>query len=216
MTGTTCTTCGNPTGRALARFCDACRWPRRLKRKKYQWTTEKDAYLRQSYDATVPGRARQIAELWGWPRWAVTKRAQQLGLARTREDYWSTEDTAKVEQWAGTRHPHWIAKQLGRTETAVVVKIKRLGMSRLPEGYSQSDVAFAFGVSRDTVERWIRRGWLVSRFQPIEGQPYRFTDGEVLAFVSAHPQAFVLAKVDQVWFMDLVCGAGRKDLNKVA
>lgn len=205
---TRCADCGRSTRKRWARFCDACRWPKRRKHLKYVWTTEKDAYLRAQYDATVHGRAAHIASVLGWPKWVISNRAQRLGLARVGykngHPLWTAADTAFVKRHAGQRHPEWIARQLGRSLTAIVVKIKRLELSVLPDGYSAVALAQGFGVSRDTVDRWHRLGWLRGSFEPRKGQPYRFTDADVLRFIREHRTAFVLAKVDQTWLLDLL------------
>lgn len=203
------TGCGRIPERPMARFCDACRWPMRLKKVKYPWTPEKDAYLRAQYDSSVRGRAVRIATVLGYPRWVVQGRASQLGLARpttlTEPRRWTSNEVTFLNRHAGSRHVKWISRQLGRSITSVVVQIKRQGLSRLPDGYNQGEVALAFGVSRDTVERWFLRGWLGVRPR-VTGQAWRVSEAALRTFVTTHREVFDLRKVDQVWFLDLLCG----------
>lgn len=178
----------------------------------YVWTPEKDAFLRAKYDSLVRGRAAQIGALWGWPHWVIKKRAQGLGIARptwndTRRS-WTAEEDAALEQYAGKRYPLWIARHLHRSLTSIVVRMKRLRLSRCPEGLNQTAVAEAFGCSRDTVERWLLKGWLgASRAPAGNGERYGITETDLLAFIRAYPTAFELRNVDQTWFLDLVLGA---------
>lgn len=208
-----CVDCGTSTGRRYGRYCDACRWRHRGKPVTYRLTAEREAYLRTHYRPSVRGMSARIAQVLGVPKWKACKWASELGLTtglqRQGAALWTADEDAFLEKHLHTRHVNWIAKQLGRSVTAVVVRTKRLALSRLPDGYSQTDVALAFGVSRDTVERWQRRGWLRSSFVPVEGQPHRITDADMLRFIQAHRSAFELGKVDQVWFLDLVCGETR-------
>lgn len=204
-----CVKCEKPCERRWARYCDTCRWPLRLKRRKYVWTPERDAFLKAKYDGNKRGQVQRIAALWGWPAWVITKRASHLGLCRpvdkdTRRP-WTPDELDLLHRCAGARHPEWIARKLSRTVTSVVVQIKRQGLSRLPDGYSQQDVALAFGVSRDTVESWFRRGYL-GRHDNRRGQPWRVTEAHIRQFITEHRNVFDLRKVDQVWFLDIVCG----------
>ena len=203
-----CLDCGvDVSARPYARYCDTCRPWHRLKHRKYVFDAGKDAYLREHY-SFERGVADRIAALWGYPLWAIRLRAAQLGIARPgwRGGFkpWTAKELKLIERYAGRRTPIWIARKLRRSVSAVVGKMRRLRLSRLPDGYTQDQVAEGFGVSRDTVERWQRRGWLRSAFTPRPGQPFRLTEREILDFITNHRNAFDLRKVDQTWFLDLV------------
>jgi hypothetical protein len=214
-----CLDCQRPTGKRYAKYCDTDRWRHRGKKRTYRLTPEAEAYLRGHYKPAVNGSAQKCAAVLGVPKWRACKWAAELGLTtgvyRRNSPDWTREQDAFLEKHAGRRHVNWISKQLGRSITAVQVRIKRLSLSRLPDGYGQSEVAQAFGVSRDTVERWHRMGLLRSHFKPLEGQPYRFTDRELLEFIRNHPTAFQLSKVEPVWFLDLVLGE-KSALRRIA
>jgi hypothetical protein len=205
----TCLDCPNDTSGKWAKYCDDCRWRHRGKPTTFTFDATKDAYLREHYRPGTEKRcAKRIAELWGYPTWAIQGRVRRLGLAR--EGYrggsrpWTAEESALVEKYAAIRHPRWIARLVNRSLTAVVVKIKRLGLSLRPDGYNALQVAEGFGECRDTVERWLKKGWLRTRNVPSPGQSYAFTEDEIRAFISEHRDAFELRKVDQMWFLDLL------------
>lgn len=208
-----CSTCGGDTGRRFARFCDVHRWPMRGKRLKYPLTPERRAYLVAQYDATDLGKAGQIAAVLGVPRWRVTRWAQELGLAtqaQGKSPDWTPAEDAFLEEHLGTRHVHWIATRLKRTVTAVVVRSKRLAISRRAarEWWTATQVALGFGVDPATVARWIRQGKLAAtpfgEDHADRHHAYQVWPADVVRFVDEHPGAFTLAKVDQVWFLDLV------------
>jgi hypothetical protein len=227
-----CRDCGadfKSTSRKEPARCAKCRgqqasaqaWTTR--RKKYDWTPQREAYLRTHYDGKVKRRAEAIARALGWPTWVIKKHAQQLGLAYPvdRKDYTAAE-VALIEEWTGARSSRWIAKRLHRTETSVVLKQKRLGMSRrVRDGYTVGAVSECFGVDHHSVDRWIREGKLHATRRGTDrtgkqGDIYKITDADIKAFVRDHPTAFRLDKVDPVWFLDLVLGAPRHAIEAVA
>ena len=207
----TCADCGQPTGKRYARYCDAHRWRHRGKPATYRLTPERVAYLKAHYRPSERGMSRRIAAVLQVPKWRVCAWASELGL--TNGTYrtgpaWTAAEDAFLETHLGSRHVNWIAKQLGRSTGAVTGRVKRLSLSRLVDhGYSARQVADGFGVDQSTVIRWIERGWLTATRHTQNGGPYRtygVTLDAIHTFVKQHSAAFVLAKVDQVWFLDLV------------
>ncbi len=213
-----CIDCGRPfEGVRRARWCpDVCRPAKRAaanrRRRKYEWTPDRLAYIQAHYDEIG---ARAIAEHFGFPTWQVAHKAAALGLGRHRQvKPWTPAEVAMLEEYAGVRTPRWIARELGRTLHSVVLKIRYVGLSTaIREGYTSHSLAPCFGVSPDTIGRWIRLGYF-GRLETRDGEarpqgsrsdiPHHLTDAQVLAFVKAHPTVFDLRKVDQTWFLDLV------------
>lgn len=206
------------TGGPPARWCPHCRWKHRGRvAKKYVWTPERDKILRDRYDGKVHGRAAEIAASLGWPDWVIKKRAAVLGLAypATSRD-WTGEEESFLLRNAGVRHVHWMAKQLQRSEASVVLKLKRLRISRRwREGYTLRGLEECFGCDHHAIDRWIRAGWLVGRRRGTRrtgpggrgngpADAWYFTDEDLLRFIRAHPMEFRLDKADQYWLMDLL------------
>ena len=66
--------------------------------------------------------------------------------------------------------------------------------------------------SGHTVEGWIRKGLLkAKRSEVLNGPrfPWVIRERDVLAFIFEHPCEFVLRKVDQTWFLDLMAEHAR-------
>jgi len=89
---------------------------------------------------------------------------------------WTEEDLATLRSLVGRRSVEAIAATLGRTPTAVRVRLKRLGLRQVKRagrtvpglGYTAREVAALLGVRcSKTVGRWIRAGWLVATQRPI-------------------------------------------------
>jgi hypothetical protein len=111
--------------------------------------------LRARYDGKVRGRPAEIAAVFVWPVWVIKKRAAALGLSYPvdRKD-WTAEETNFLLDHAGTRTSHWISKQLKRSETSVVLKFKRMKISRrVSDGYTLRELELCFGVDHRSIER---------------------------------------------------------------
>jgi hypothetical protein len=212
---TTCQDCGRETGRQHASFCDPCRVKHRGKPSIYRLTPEREAYLRTHYIPSERGISIRIAAVLRVPKWKVCRWAAELGLARKydEERNWRPEEVAFLEEHIGSRTPAWIAKRLKRSLTAVTVKAKRLRISRRDgrDWYTAHQVAEAFGVDPTTVIRWIGKGWLQAtthgQDHPDRHCMYQVTYKAMARFVREHRGAYDLAKVDQLFFLDLVFGA---------
>ncbi len=210
----TCCDCGDVfTAGPYARWCLECRLKQRpTRKKKYVWTSEKDAYLRDHYDGKVKGRAAEIAQLWGWPTWVVKKHAAQLGLCYhvDRCEY-SAEEEQFLLDHAGSRTTYWMAKKLKRSHTSVVLKLKRMKISRrFRDGYTLRDLELCFGTDHHVIERWVRKGFLRAKKRGTfrDRDAWCVSESDILRFISNYPLEFRLDKVDQLWFMDLVLGGG--------
>jgi hypothetical protein len=211
----TCRDCEQLTGKRYARYCDAHRWRHRGKPSTYRLTPEREAYLRLHYKPTgARGMSFRIAKALQVPKWRICRWAAELGLTSKegrKGPLWTPEQDAFLEKHLASRHINWIAKQLGRSISACHVRAKRLDLSRRAarDWYTAHDVALGFGVDSHAVLRWIERGQLPARR---EGQDHedgracmwRISMQGIRRFLREHPAAFVLAKVDQVWFLDLV------------
>jgi hypothetical protein len=218
-----CEDCGNPfEGTAAARYCPACRWKHRGRTaKKYIWTPERDQVLRERYDGKIRNRAAEIAGGFGWPTNQIKMRAGQLGLTHPayRRD-WTKAEAQFLWEHAGSRTTHWISKQLQRSEASVVLKLRRMKISRrYRNGYTLRDLELCFGCDHHSIDRWIRDGWLKGRRRGTRrrwaggsgngpADPWVFSDEAILEFIKSRPMAFRLDKVDQFWFMDLVLSNG--------
>ncbi len=224
-----CQDCGKPfLAGPYAHWGPCCRWKHRGKpQKKYVWTPERDQVLRDRYDSRVRHRAEEIGlVLGGWSTWAVKKRACALGLTRPPAErrQWTAQEVDFLLEHAGSRLTAWIARELHRGETSVVMKLKHMRISqRFREGYTLRELELCFGVDHHSIDRWIREGKLIGRRRGTRragpggrilagGQgpadAWFFTDEDLLRFARDHPTVFRLDKVDQTWFMDLITSGG--------
>ncbi|HZR35163.1 MAG TPA: hypothetical protein VFA75_07290 [Nevskia sp.] len=179
-----------------------------------------DASIRTVYERKPERRAVvELAERIGRPRWWVCKRARELGLVgpRFKESPWTDAELELLGE-----HAH---KSLGslarifrkhgfpRSETAIKVKLKRLGLSLIDARqiaglYSAHQLAGLFGVDGKTVTRWISLGMMkasrrgTARTEAQGGDDWQVTEKQVRQFIINNPQSVDLRKVDKLWFIE--------------
>ncbi len=84
-------------------------------------------------------------------------------MSTALETRWTKHEEDRLRQWWGRAPVGEIAQKLGRTETAVVVRAKRIGLRTLvnhPDALSEWQIAAMLGVDRKTVWLWMNRGVL--------------------------------------------------------
>lgn len=121
--------------------------------------------------------------------WAQGKFA---GRSRPRRgDFWRGEEDALLREWSGVLTPAEMAARLyGRSETAVVVRLSRLGLSRATADFTLTQLEWLFGVCHRTiVKHWVTTG-LLPCLQESKGHMRRFKRADVEAFVRDHGWAY--------------------------
>src|SRR5947209_935727 len=97
-----------------------------------------------------------------------------------------------------------IAKALGRTETSVKIKAKRLGIRKIVtgDGYTMRAVCRGLGVDHHVVERWLVNEWFWGerresrRHGRQRGDTWYFTPEAIRELVRQHPEEVDLRRVD--------------------
>ncbi len=210
-TGTACP-CGGALAGPYATRCAACLARVRKRPARQRLTTERETYLRAHYTPHERGSVTRIASALGVSRWQVRAWVAALGLGvPVTAAPWTPADVAFLETHVGSRSVAWIARKLGRTGNAVALKARQLAISLRDarDWYTADGVALAMGVDVHTVTRWIRLGYLQAGVtERRDGRPVLFsiTPAAIRKFLQSHPTAYRLAKVDQVWFLDLAFG----------
>lgn len=146
-------------------LCKACRL-RVYQVIKYPWTPEMDAQLTKLYRIAKnkPVLSKGLTELcrrFAYPRHVLSNRAQSLGLRTFHQNPWTKHEIAYLQEKAGSVSIGSMAKVLRRSYGAVKMKLSLLGLSGVrATGFSPTELAKLFGVTRSRIERWLARGWL--------------------------------------------------------
>lgn len=201
------------------RYCDPCRAKARRKRKLYVSNDLIDQRLRAIYlkpdrkrsgDLSVKKLAAQIR----WPKWALTKRAAQLGIARVKDAHWSEPELAIMERyaWMSPDRIRLKLKAAGfmRTRTAIDIKMDRTYARRNTPYFTGRGLATLMGIDSHVVTRWINLGYLKAQRRGTErhagngGDMYLIHENDLRKFIYARPMEIDLRKVDQLWFLDFI------------
>lgn len=188
----------------------------------FRFTPEQDAFIRRHYDRNVRGRAQVIGDRLGLPKWRITQRARQLGLSRVKEKPWSEYEVRKLESLIGFTSIAKLAAALGRSETAIKLKAKRLGIQKRRHGYTATGLSQALGVDNHFVMNRIADGRLhairreTRRTVKQGGDEWLITDRDLVDYLRTHPYDLDLKKVDAYWFMDLISAHLRLPAKAVA
>jgi hypothetical protein len=190
----------------------ACKW-------KYKPTPAIDERIREAYRKQRCGdrsALRQASREIGWTRDAICKRGAELGVARVKERPWSASEEDVLERF-GHMTPSGLQRQLAtagfrRSIGAIQAKLNRNRVKSNLDGYSACKLADAFGVDVHKVLVWIRRGLLratrrgTNRLVSQGGDVFWIPRREVKRFVLRSPEEIDLARVEKIWFLDLLTG----------
>jgi hypothetical protein len=188
-------------------------------KRKYKPTPEVDAIIRDAYlrqrngdRSALKAASRKI----GWTRSAVSKRGAELGVTRVKERPWTPPEEEVLERF-GHLAPTGIRQRLAkagfsRSVAAIQMKMNRSRIRANLDGYSACRLADAFGVDVRKVLMWIRRSLLRAERRGTErtaaqgGDIWWISHREVRRFVMRAPEELDLARVEKIWFLDLLTG----------
>lgn len=191
-------------------------------RRRYSFTPIMDDEIRSAYRLFLCENDRKAiticAQKLHLPKWMVTRRGADLGLARVKEPLWSDAEVAVLERWGhltdGAIQRRLKAAGFQRSINGIHLKLKRLRIKQNLDGYSATALAATFGVDGHKILYWINRKMLKASRRGTErterqgGDTYWITHRAVRDFVLQCPDEVDLRKVDKWWFLDLVT-AGR-------
>jgi hypothetical protein len=204
----TCKICGRPRGAPKDELCHGCRIKHRANsKKKYFWTAELDLSLTRAYRfardrAELTQLLNHLQRSISFPRFAILARAAELGLAFQVRRRWTAPEVEAMRELLGTCSIKTVALKLGRTYQSVKRKVAVMRLSsRICEGYSLKDIQELIGVNSRKVYGWICKGWL-------RLDSGRASDVEMRRFLRLHPEEYILRRVDEAWFKDIMFSKG--------
>lgn len=202
----------NHAGQMGLRMADAHGWV--VERQAWESSAAIDAVIIRTFQTRPDkGAVQRLAQTVGRPRWWVSKRAAKLGLVapRFKEPAWSEAEIDLVCERAH-RPLSTIRKALSRagfkrTETAIAVKLKRIGADRTdPVHLNANQLAGVMGVDRKTVSGWIARGLLKATRRAASDKDdfWAIHRKDIRRFVIDNVAVIDLRKVDKFWFVDMM------------
>lgn len=123
---------------------------------------------------------------------------------------WTPDEEVALSRLCGRLQLEDIGRRLGRSENAVVVRMKRLGIRRPRTGltenfsdcYTKSAVARIFGVDSHKVTSWIHSGELRASRAPTRSTIWRIREEDIFTFIENHPTDYCPALMEEGIFRD--------------
>ena len=115
-----------------------------------------------------------------------------------------------LQTWLHRQSIAKIARHLGRTQTAVKLKAKRLGIRKSGEGYTMRALCQGLDCDHHKVERWMELGWLQGSRRETErttqqgGDMWCFKDTDIRDFIFAHPMEIDPRRADWLWLVAIL------------
>ncbi|OGS99804.1 MAG: hypothetical protein A3K04_02350 [Gallionellales bacterium RBG_16_56_9] len=173
---------------------------------------------------TKKGAVKEFCQKYGLQTWQVRRRALKLGVVQLtkKESVWTEAeiDLLGLHYYKTPSNIARIFRHHGypRSETAIVVKRKRLGL-RLTgtDIYSARGIARIMGVECKTVTHWIARGLLhatrrgTRRTELQGGDMHQITHRAAREFIRDNVAIIDLRKIDKFWLVDLLANT-KEDL----
>lgn len=194
-------------------------------RERHDYGPEMDDRIRQAWpDLQGRGAMNGLADRLGVPRWWLSKKAAQLGLAQPhkKEPRWTDAEDALLHR-VPLHDPHRASKIFrehgyARTPTAITVRATRLNLSRRThETLSARGAALILGVDAKVITalciagdlRAGRRG--SQRLAQQGGDAWAIEPADLRAYVLDNLGHIDIRKVDKFAFVTLLLGPGALD-----
>jgi hypothetical protein len=184
----------------------------KTKRKVHHWTSEEEMIVRRDYKGTDKS-AELIAAKLGVSFHAVKNKAQQLGINPVL-GRWTRHEEEMLEDMAGKYSPNVIAQKMRRSPNAIVVRMKRLHLSRARDGwYTKKDACVILGVDDHWIQRRIDDGKLKATYhipgcKPKQrcGYMWHITKDDLKDFIRRYPEELTGRNLDVVQFVEVLAG----------
>jgi hypothetical protein len=170
----------------------------------------KAAYLELRRHGDYSALKRAAKDL-NWPRYVVSRRAAELGVARRLGDRpWSKLELAilqkTVELGAETIRQRLNARGFKRSIGSILAKKKSLHAETSQSQLSARQAALGLGADPHKVSEWIRRGLLMAKRGGYRDSRWFISTAALRNFVFKHPEHIDLAQANKTWLLKVLKG----------
>jgi site-specific recombinase XerD len=196
--------------------------PRKTKPMKHPFTPEMDEVIFETYrTATGKSQVADLAKKFGIPRWAVSKRARNIGAyeIREKEPNWGEEDLNILKENAHKtpERIQIVLKRAGfqRSIAGIILKRKRLRLLQDLEGMAATTLAKQMGVDIKTITGWIGKEWLkaekrgTNRTERQGGDQWYILKDDIRQFITDYASVIDIRKVDKIWLVEMLTQEGQ-------
>lgn len=181
--------------------------------KKYIPTRRTDAIIKSAYlefrRRGDHSTLRRAASSLNWPRYAVSRRATELGVSvRIHDRPWSKTELVVLQQavqlGAESIRRRLNARGFKRSLGSILAKRKSIQSETNRGQCSARQAALGLGIDPHKVSQWIRRGLLVAKRAGYKGSRWSISLTALRDFVFEHPEHIDLAQADKTWLLGVL------------
>lgn len=181
---------------------------------KHIWTEDEREIVRRDYAHTHASR-RAIAQHLGISEFAVAGQIAKMGIAkRSDRRRWARQEDERLMELMPRYSPGKIAKLLHRSLNSVVVRSKRLGISRrVRDGwFTKQEVGEILGVDHHWIQRRIDCGALKATYhygvrpQKNGAVCWHIAEADLRRFIRRYPCELTSRNVDLLMIVDILAG----------
>lgn len=185
----------------------------------HNWGDEREI-IRRDYQHTHASRrelARRISVLCGEDvsEFAIAGQIARMGIAkRSDRRPWHPVEDERLRELIAQYAPVTVARRMHRSENSVVVRAKRLSISRrVRDGwFTKKEVCEILGIDHKWLQRRIDTGQLKARWhngakpQNRGSACWHITEKDLKEFIRRYPQDLTARNVDLIMVVDILVG----------
>jgi len=180
----------------------------------HKWTSEEQEIVRRDYQGTNAS-AEHIARHLGVTKHAVKGQVQKMGISfHPDRKGWTAEEEERLSELITKFPPYLVAKKMKRGLNSVVVKSKRMGLSRRARDgwFTKREVANILGVDHKWVQSRIDNKALKASYhngckpQKNGGACWHIEQKGLYDFIRRYPDELVGRNVDMIQIVEILAG----------
>ena len=182
---------------------------------KMKWTDEERDIVRRDYSHT-DASAEAIAQRLRRTTASVKGQVQRIGIAKRSDRHpWTPEEEERLAELIPKYAPVTVARMMHRSLNSVVVKVKRLKISRrVRDGwFTKRDICQILAVDHRWVQSRIDMGILPASYHYPNSKPqkngsacWHIKEKDFREFIRRYPQDLLGRNVDLITIVDILAG----------
>ena len=189
-------------------------------RKNHKWNDEERAILRRDYKHTTAS-AQQLAEYLSRQtggkitEFAVKGQVSIMGIAKSDDRHpWTPKEEAKLMELIPSYCPRAVARMMHRSINSIVVKSKRLNISRRARNgwFTKRELIEILGHDHKWIQSRIDSGAIKATYH-YENRPtqlgssaWHITEKDLKKFIKTYPEELVGCNLDIITLIDILSG----------
>ncbi|MBA7672925.1 hypothetical protein ES703_81113 [subsurface metagenome] len=193
-------------------------------RTNHMWTDEERAIIRRDYKHSRAS-CQQLAEYLSRETgdritaFAVRGQVTSMGIAKSDDRHpWNPEEDAKLMELIPTFCPRVVAKMMHRSINSVVVRSKRLNISRRVRNgwFTKSELMEILGHDHKWIQRRIDSGAIKATYhydhRPTQkgGSAWHITEADLKKFIKTYPEELMGCNIDIITIVNILSGVNNK------